>query len=123
MKQTPEKPVLPELPPTREACRARIAELEDDVAAIKAQIAAADLERQQRRGVVDPRWFHRAKTALRHKQRQIATLQAHLASLRPPKDALKDQLIEVLRADYDDDAWHAALDEAHLRLSQRRETP
>jgi hypothetical protein len=111
-----------ELPPSREACRARIAELEDDVAAIKAQIAAADLDRQQRRGAVDPRWFHRAKTALRHKQRQITALQAHLASLRPPKDALKDQLIEVLRADYDEAGWAAVLDKAR-QLCRRPETP
>jgi cell division protein FtsB len=122
MTQAPEAPALPELPPTREASRARIAQLEDDVAAIKAQIAAADLDRQRHRGSVDPRWFHRAKTALRHKQRQIASLQAHMAGLPSRRDALKDQLIEVLRADYDDDAWRAALDEAHLRLSQRRET-
>jgi predicted RNase H-like nuclease (RuvC/YqgF family) len=120
MTQAPEEPALPKLPPTREACRARIAELEDDVAAIKAQIATADLDRQQRRGSVDPRWFHRAKTALRHKQRQIAALQAQLPSLRPAKDTLKDCLIEVLRADYDDAGWTAALDKAR-QLSRRQE--
>lgn len=114
-----ESAAAPELPPTREACRARIAELEDEVAAIRAQIAAADLDRQQRRVPVDPRWFHRAKTALRHKQRQIAELRARMASLKPPRDRLKDALIEVLRADYDDDAWRTVLDRAHRILETR----
>lgn len=112
----------PELPPTREACRARIAELEDAVAAIKAQIAAADLDRQQRHGSTDPRWFHRAKTALRHEQREIVQLQAHMASLRPPRDGLKDCLIEVLRADYDDSSWSAVMTRAR-ELHLRRESP
>jgi hypothetical protein len=35
------------------------------------------------------------------------------------RDAFKDRLIAVLRADYDDDAWGAALDRAR-RLSEPR---
>ena len=108
-----------ELPPTREACRARLVELQNDVAAIKTQIAAADLERQERRRAVDPRWFHRAKTALRHKQREIAELQVHMSSLPSPRDAFKDCLIEVLRSDYDDARWSSALDAAHALHRQR----
>ena len=106
------------LPCTRQACRARIAGLRDDIAAIKAQIAAADLERQQKRGQMDPRWFHRARTALRHKQREMAQLAAHMETLPPArsrKHGFKDCLIDVLRADYDDDGWHAALTEARRR--------
>ncbi len=105
-------------PPTRAACRERLAVLQDEAAAIKAQIAAADLDRQARRGRVDPRWFHRAKTALRHRQHEIATLTAHMASLpleASRKDLFKDCLIEVLREDYEDGAWAAALAEARRR--------
>ena len=65
----------------RAACRTAIDQLRGDIDAIKAQIAAADLERQARRGKMDPRWYHRARTAIRHKRQQIAVLTAHLQSL------------------------------------------
>ncbi|MFZ1414336.1 MAG: hypothetical protein WAS73_07125 [Defluviicoccus sp.] len=109
------------LPATREACRERLAALQSDIAAIRTEIATRDLDRQARGGRIDSRWYHRAKTALRFKQQQVAAITAHMANLPSRRDELKDQLIEVLRADYDDDAWRAALDKAHLRLSQRRE--
>jgi chromosome segregation ATPase len=103
------------LPPSRAACQARIAELQDEIAAIRAQIASADLDRQARRGRIDARWFHRAKTALRHRRRELAELTAQMARLPAQtgrKDLFKDSLIEVLRADYEDDAWERALTRA-----------
>jgi hypothetical protein len=111
------------LPPTRAACQARIAELQDEIAAIRAQIASADLDRQARRGRVDARWFHRAKTALRHRRRELAELTVHMTSLPAGplrRDAFKECLIEVLRADYDDGAWERALATAK-DLQQERE--
>jgi hypothetical protein len=30
---------------------------------------------------MDPRWYHRARTAIRHKRQQIAALTAHLQTL------------------------------------------
>ena len=103
-------------PETREACRARLAELQDQIAAIKAEIAANDLDRQARRGRADARWFHRAKTALRHKQREVAELTVLLSTMPGRKDALKDKLIEVVRGDYDEAGWSRVLDEAHRRI-------
>ena len=110
-----------DLPPTRDECRALLATLTGEVAAIKTRIAAADLERQRRRGQVDPVEFRQWRAALSDRQRQIERITRHMSALPSPREALKDQLIEVLRADYDDGAWRAALDKAHLRLSQRRE--
>ena len=75
------------------------------------------------RGKMDARWFHRAKTALRHKQREAAAITAHMATLPAGpsrRDGFKDCLIEVLRSDYDDDAWRSVLDRAH-RLHDARE--
>lgn len=106
------------LPATREACRTRLAELKDDVAAIRAQIAAADMDRQSRNGKPDPRWFHRAKTALRHKQREIEALATHMATLPGRRDGLKDCLIEVVREDYGDGEWRDVMDEAHRRHAE-----
>jgi hypothetical protein len=100
------------LPQTREACRARLAELAAGAAAIKTQIAAADLERQRRRGRVDPKQFQAWRTALLDKQREIQRINAHMATLPSRRDAFKDRLIAVLRADYDDTAWQAAVDRA-----------
>jgi hypothetical protein len=101
-----------DLPPTREACRERLAELATQVAAIKTQIAAADLERQRRRGTVDPTGFQEWRTALLAKYREIERLTRHMATLPSKRDAFKDRLIAVLRADYDDAAWQAAVNSA-----------
>jgi hypothetical protein len=109
-----------DLPASRPACRAAIDQLRGEIDAIKAQIAAADLERQARRGKMDPRWYHRARTAIRHKRQQIAVLTAHLQTL--PSDrkvGFKDCLIEVLRDEFDDEAWNACLDRAHALHDQR----
>ncbi|MBI4968208.1 MAG: hypothetical protein HZC25_08840 [Rhodospirillales bacterium] len=105
------------LPTSRAECRARLANLRNDIAAIKAQIAAADIERQGERGRMDPRWFHRAKTALRHKLREVELVMAHMADLPGRKETFKDHLIEVVREDYDDAEWRDVLDEAHRRLN------
>jgi hypothetical protein len=109
-----------DLPASRPACRAAIDQLRADIDAIKAQIAAADLERQARRGKMDPRWYHRARTAMRHKRHQIATLTAHLQTLpMDRKVGFKDCLIDVLRDEFDDEAWNAFLDRAHALHDQR----
>ena len=111
-----------DLPATRAACRAAIDQLRGDIDAIKAQIAAADLERQARRGKMDPRWYHRARTAIRHKRQQIAALTAHMQTLPADpgrKAGFKDCLIEVLRDEFDDEAWQAFLDRAHALHDQR----
>jgi hypothetical protein len=105
---------------TRAACRSAIDQLRGDIDAIRAQIAAADLERQAKRGKMDPRWYHRARTAIRHKRQQIAALTAHLQSL--PSDrkvGFKDCLIEILRDEFDEEAWQGFLDRAHLLNEQR----
>jgi hypothetical protein len=70
---------------------------------------------------MDPRWYHRARTAMRHKRQQIAALTAHLQTLPTDrKVGFKDCLIEVLRDEFDDAAWNACLDRAHA-LYDRRE--
>ena len=112
----------PERPATRAACRAAIDQLRADIDAIKAQIATADLERQANHGKMDPRWYHRARTAMRHKRQQIAGLTAHMQTLPAGpgrKAGLKDCLIEVLRAEFDDESWNAFLDRAHALQDQR----
>jgi predicted transcriptional regulator len=108
-----------DLPSTREGCRTRLAELTADVVAIKTRIATADLERQRRRGTVDPARFQECRTALRDKQREIQRITRHMATLPSRRDALKDRLIEVLRADYDDPAWQAAVDRARRLMEAK----
>jgi hypothetical protein len=105
-----------DLPATRIETRARLAEIDDIMAAIRTQIAATDLQRQASRKPIDPHWFHRAKTALRHLQRERAELLDHIATLPKPKDALKDCVIAVLRERHDEAAWERIMDEAHRRF-------
>lgn len=108
-------------PETRIEARARIAALDDNIASIRTQIATHDLQRQALRKPIDSSWFHRAKTALRHLQRERAELVEHMATLPRVKDVLKDQVIAVLREQHDDRAWAGIMDEAHRRLD--REVP
>jgi len=92
--------------------RARLAEIDDAMASIKAQIAAADLQRQANGKPIDPRWFHRAKTALRHLQRERASV---VRQPVPRRESLKDCLIAVLRERYDEATWWGLLGEARRR--------
>jgi hypothetical protein len=69
------------------------------------------------------RWYHRARTAIRHKRQQIAALTAHIPTLPTGpgrKAGFKDCLIKVLRDEFDDEAWQAFLDRANS-LHARRE--
>jgi hypothetical protein len=101
-------------PATVEACRERLAALKDEIVSIRIQIATSDIRRQADRRSLDASWYHRAKTALRLKQQELALVSAQLARLngRSPavrRDRFKDALIEVLRAECDEERWQSAL--------------
>ena len=100
------------IPATRAEARARLIAIDDGIAAIRTQIGAADLKRQASRTPIDPDWFHRAKTALRHLERERAELRELMITLPGPKDRLKDHIIAAVRSDYDDEAWAAVLEVA-----------
>ena len=100
------------LPETAGACRTRLAELHGEIASIRVQIATTDIRRQTEKMPLDAAWFHRAKTALRLKQQESALVAAHLSSLidvGDRRERFKDTLIEVLRAECDDERWAAHL--------------
>lgn len=103
-------------PATREECQRRLADLKDEIAAIRTEIAAADMDRQVGGKRMDARWYHRARTALRHRQREVAEIAVLMARLPGRKDALKNVLIAMFREGHDDAAWSAVMDEAHRRL-------
>ena len=107
-------------PDDRTSCRSLLVQMQTDAAAIKDQIAAQNLACQAGRTRMDPDWFHRARTALRHKRREIAELQAHMKSLpgssQNRKARLKDCIIETVRPDYGDEEWKSVLDQAHHLL-------
>lgn len=101
---------------TREACQQRLEHLRDQIAALKAEMAAADLARQARRGRSDPATFISLKTRLRTLQAEAAEVSIRMSRLPGRKDALKDMLIVLFREGHDDAAWAAVMDEAHRRL-------
>ncbi len=94
----------------------RLIQIDDALAKIRAQFAAADLVRQAERKAIDPHWFHRAKTAQRHLQRERSEIVARLAATPVRKDSFKDALIAILRERHDAAAWTAILQEAHRRV-------
>lgn len=96
----------------------RLIETEDAIAKIRTQIAAADLARQRGGKPIDPDWFHRARTALRHLNRERAELVA-LQGGRRRREHLKDAIITVLRERHDAAAWNGILAEARARLEQK----
>jgi hypothetical protein len=107
-------------PATRAEARARLIEIDDTIAAIRTQVAAADLKRQASRTPIDPDWFHRAKTALRHLERERAELRAAMAALPRERDRLKDHIIAAVRPDYDDVAWSTVLAAARRACEAER---
>ncbi len=70
-----------DMPETVIGCRKLLAALQDDIASIRVQIATNDIRRQTARKGLDPDWFHRARTALRLKQHEVAQVTVHMASL------------------------------------------
>ncbi|MDI1286081.1 MAG: hypothetical protein PSV46_16975 [Reyranella sp.] len=104
--------LLHNYPAAAAAPRQRLVEIDDAIASIRAQIAASDLQRQASKKPIDPRWFHRAKTALRHLQRERAGL---VLQPVPRRESLKDCLIAVLRERHDEATWWGLLGEARRR--------
>ena len=92
----------------------RLIELDDDIAKIRTQIATADLARQRGQKPIDPDWFHRARTALRHLSRERSELLAKCTGRRR-REKLKDALIGVLRDRHDPETWDGILAEAQSR--------
>ena len=92
----------------------RLIEIDDAIARIRTQIATADLARQKGRKPIDPNWFHKARTALRHLTRERSELLLSGAR-RPGRDKLKDCIIDILRERHDREAWDAILAEARIR--------
>ena len=111
------------LPATPAACRERLARLQDEITSIKTQMATADIRRQTEKKPLDPVGFHRARTALRLKQQELARVKLHLAGLSAPismadkgstsrRQALKDALIEVCRAACSEEQWQQLVHQA-----------
>lgn len=92
----------------------RLIELDDAIAKIRTQIATADLARQRGQKPIDPDWFHRARTALRHLCRERAELLAQ-GTGRRRREKLKDVLIGILRERHDPETWDGILAEAQAR--------
>ena len=92
----------------------RLIELDDAIAKIRTQIATADLARQVGQKPIDPDWFHRARTALRHLSRERAELLAQ-GTGRRRREKLKDALIGILRERHDPETWSGILAEAQAR--------
>ena len=92
----------------------RLIELNDAIAKIRTQIATADLARQRGQKPIDPDWFHRARTALRHLNRERAELLAQ-GTGRRRRETFKDALIGVLRDRHDPETWDDLLAEARER--------
>lgn len=94
----------------------RLIEIEDAIAKIRKQLATADLTRQRTARPIDPAWYHRARTALRHLNRERAELVARQGDRR--RTRLKDAIIAILRERHDSAAWSAVLAEARARLAR-----
>ena len=92
----------------------RLIELDDAIAKIRTQIATADLARQRGQKPIDPDWFHRARTALRHLSRERAELLAQ-GTTRHRREKLKDALIGILRERHDAESWNGILAQAQAR--------
>ena len=113
------------LPDSVHGCRERMATLQSEITSIRIQIATTDIRRQTEKKTLDAAWFHRAKTALRLKRQELAQVRAHMAGLPDgphgsKRDAFKDALIEVVRAQCNDEQWAGLVTRARA-LSETQE--
>lgn len=92
----------------------RLIELDDAIDKIATQIATADLARQRSGKPIDPDWYHRARTAMRHLRRERAQLLAQ-GTGRRRREKLKNALIGILRERHDPETWNRILAEAKAR--------
>lgn len=95
--------------------RQRLIEIDDAIAKIRTQIATADLARQRGGKPIDPDWFHRARTALRHLTRERSEIVARQEGRRR-RERMKDVIIAILRGRHDAAAWTEVLVEARARI-------
>jgi hypothetical protein len=117
------------LPATPAACRERLVRLQDEIASIRTQMATADIRRQAEKRPLDPVGFHRARTALRLKQQELARVKSHLAHLKTHdgnvlssvsrRQRLQDTLIQVCRAACSDEQWQERLQRAKRLLAEQ----
>ena len=110
------------LPKTTEACRKRLALLRDEIASIKLRLATNDIRRQSLRLGVDPDRFHRAKTALRAKQREVTEVSLELARLRSlePHPSYLKALFSALRREVGDEVWRDVMQAVDEKADQRQ---
>jgi hypothetical protein len=115
-------PQSPALPKTTEACRKRLAVLRDEIASIKLRLATNDIRRQSLRLGVDPDRFHRAKTALRAKQREVTEVSLELARLRSlePHPSYLMALFSALRREVGDEVWRDVMQAVDEKADQRQ---
>jgi len=110
------------LPATPAACRERLARLQDEITSIKTQIATADIRRQTEKKPLDPVGFHRARTALRLKQQELARVKTHMLSLRPAegnfpssvssRKSIQSTLLQVCRSACSEEQWQQLVHQA-----------
>ena len=110
------------LPKTTEACRKRLAVLRDEIASIKLRLATNDMRRQSLRLGVDLDRFHRAKTALRAKQREVTEVSLELARLRSlePHPSYLKALFSALRREVGDEVWRDVMQAVDEKADQRQ---
>ena len=112
------------LPATPAACRERLVRLQDEIASIRTQMATADIRRQAEKKPLDPVGFHRARTALRVKQQELARVKAQLAQLArgapASRQSLQAALIQVCRTACSDEQWEELVHRAK-RLQAEQE--
>ena len=115
-------PQSPALPKTTEACRKRLAVLRDEIASIKLRLATNDIRRQSLRLGVDLDRFHRAKTALRAKQREVTEVSLELARLRSlePHPSYLKALFSALRREVGDEVWRDVMQAVDEKADERQ---
>ena len=103
----------------------RLIKLDDDIAKIRTQIATADLARQRGQRPIDPDWFHRARTALRHLCRERSELLAKgwsdvAHALRPVKKTAWCSTSQAMCGATGRSIWYAPNDPVRVAGARHR---
>jgi hypothetical protein len=103
---------LPEFvpPATESEARTRITELNMAILSIEDQIKTQEITNG-----IDPAWFRKASTSRRFKTFELQRLKDWVEDKNSRGVSLSDHIVDIVRADYNDDEWADIYADARMR--------
>lgn len=97
-------------PVTESEARHRMTELKMAILSIEDQIKTQEITNG-----IDPAWFRKASTSRRFKTFELQRLEDCVKDKSSRGVSLSDHIVDIVRADYNDDEWADIVEDARAR--------